>query len=69
MKLIELLKVLGNENVIITDSEQVEVLIAGAAKETTGGIWKEKEVLKFEKLPNEEIFETNSHYYEITINI
>ena len=41
MKLIELLKVLGNENVIITDSEQVELLLQGTTADAARYFWKD----------------------------
>ena len=69
MKLNELLKMLGNEDVLVKDIEQ-DILITADANETDGDIWKDREVLKFEKLECEEIFEEESpYYYEITISL
>ena len=69
MKLKELLKMLGNEAILVKDIEQ-DILIMANANETDGDIWKDREVVKFEKLECEEIFEDESPYYfEITISL
>lgn len=68
MKLSQLIEIIGNANIIVTNEEQDDLFFQGAASEVDSSAWDEYEVIKFEKLEDiHEVFET-PFFYEITLN-
>lgn len=68
MKLSQIIELIGNENIVVTNKEQDDLFFQGVASNATELALDEYEVIKFEKLEDiHEVFET-PFFYEITLN-
>lgn len=68
MKLSQIIKLIGKENIVVTNEIQDDLFFQGAARDATKLNLDEYEVIKFEKLEDiHEVFET-PFFYEITLN-